>query len=379
MDIPKNYLFDARKALPHFPEIKRYCEALLPAMAAQLTPNESLHVITAAANSSNPALMEHPNLSLHSTASCPCTIKSTLAVRKLLKELKPDVYHSADMYSAYTGKGRTVATIHKACPIALPLNLSTLKRKLLFRLITQYKLRHLSEIIAISANILQSYPITLHRNRSTVIHYGTAPEFRPQDPETIEMVKAKYTLPKKFMLIIEADSDVHNLTTILDAIQATDFTETAPLVIAGYGSRNANITRLINQRKMAARVHQTGEIEKKDMPALYCAAYTLLFPNRVTGTALPILEAMACGTPVICSSLPSLTEITGQAATLVHPTDKQEWRRAISTAMLSLNWHDESRANILKHVQRFTWDKAAAATLAIYRKADNSAVLGQQF
>ncbi|MDD2598066.1 MAG: glycosyltransferase family 1 protein [Kiritimatiellae bacterium] len=367
MDIPKNYLVDARKALPRFPEIKRYCEALLPAIAAQLTTNESLHIITAAEHSSNPALIQHPNLSLHSTAASPGTLKSAWAVQQLLKELKPDVYHCAEMYTVCSGKIKTVTTIHEACPLTLPLNLATLKRKLLFRVITQYKLRRVSEIIAISANILQSYPTRVNRNRSTVIHYGTAAEFKPQEPETVETVKAKYTLPRKFMLIIEADNDIHNLITILDAIQATDYTETAPLVIAGYGSQNANITRLIKQRKLSTRVHQIGEIEKKDMPALYCAAYALLFPNRVTGNGLPILEAMACGTPVICASLPSLTEITGEAATLVHPTDKQEWRRAINTAMLSLEWHDESRANSLKHAQRFTWDKAAAATLAVYR------------
>ncbi|MFA7172737.1 MAG: glycosyltransferase family 1 protein [Kiritimatiellia bacterium] len=371
MDIAKNYLIDARKALPHFPEIKRYCEALLPAIAAQLTPNESLHIIITAENNSDSALTEHPNLSLHNTTASPGTLKSALAVRQLFKELKPDIYHSADMYSACSGKAKTVATIHEACPITLPLNLNTLKRKLFFRLITQHKLRNVSQIIAISANILKTYPTSLHSNRSTIIHYGTAPEFKPQDLEIVERVKAKYTLPDKFMLIIEADSDIHNLTTILDAIQATDFTETAPLVIAGYGSHNANITRLIKQRKMTARVHQTGEIEKKDMPALYCAAYALLFPNRVTGNGLPILEAMACGTPVICSSLPSLTEITGEAATLVHPTDKHEWRQAINTAMLSLSWHDDSRANILKHIQRFTWDKAAVATLAVYRDLES--------
>jgi len=362
----KTYLFDARKATPRFPELKRYCDSLLPAMARILSDAESLRIIISEQNCI-PDIVETRKVSLYNTHSVPGSVRSAFTTMKLQRELKPDIIHAADMNTFRPRRVKSIATIHEACPLSLPLNLSTLKSRLFFRLFTRHTLRQSSKIIGFSENILKTYPQRTLHNQSTIIPYGIAAHFKPRDLESIESVKSKYNLPPKFMLIIAADSNIHNLTTILDAIQSTDFTETSPLVIAGYGSNSESITRQIRQRRLSTRVYQTGEILEEDMPALYSAAFALLFPNRIKGIGLPVLEAMACGTPVICSTLPALIEMTGGAATLVHPTDKLEWLRAISTALLSINWHEESSADSLKHAQNFSWDKAARATLELYR------------
>lgn len=366
--MPKNkiYLFDARRATSRFPEIKRYCDSLLPAMAKKLCATESLRIIISKDNSL-PGIAETQKVSLHNTEATPGSIKSALVARHLQREIKPDLCHAADPYTPLPKTVKSITTIHEASPLTLPLNVATLKSKLLFKLITQRTLRRCSKIIGISENILKTYSQNLLNRQNTIIHYGISPEFKPQDQDITEKVRSKYSLPRKFMLVIAANSNVHNLTTILDAIESTDFTEIPPLVIAGYGSHNESITKQIEERKLTTRVHQTGEIQEEDMSALYSAAYTLLFPNRLKGIGLPVLEAMACGTPVICSRLPSLIEITGGAATLVHPTDKLEWLRALNTALLSITWHEESRKSALQHAQLFSWDKAAEATLKVYR------------
>ncbi len=77
---------------------------------------------------------------------------------------------------------------------------------------------------------------------------------------------------------------------------------------------------------------------------------------------------MACGTPVICSALGLHKELTGGAAKLVHPTDRQEWRRAIHAAIVSLDWHDVYSNKGLARAARFSWTEAARATLEIYRQ-----------
>ncbi|MDA3926328.1 MAG: glycosyltransferase family 1 protein [Kiritimatiellae bacterium] len=366
MPLNKTYFFDARKAIFRYPDLKRYCDSLLLAMVPMLTKNESLHIIISDSNCL-PGIIETGNVSLHNTHAKPGSIKNAFIIRRLQRKFKPDIHHAPNTNTYRPVKIKSIATIHEACPLSLPLNSTTLQSRLLFRLFSQRTLKCCSKIIGFSDNILKTYPQNTLQNKQTIIRYGISPRFTPQDQDLIDKVKNKYSLPRKFMLIIASDKNIHNLTTILDAIQSTDFTETSPLVIAGYGSSSEQITRQIEQRKLGTRVYQTGEISEDDMPALYSAAYTLLFPNKTKGIGLPIIEAMACGTPVICSTLPSLIEITGGCATLVHPTDKLEWIRAISTALLSINWQDESRAAALKHAQIFSWDKAAKETLDVYR------------
>jgi glycosyltransferase involved in cell wall biosynthesis len=147
-----------------------------------------------------------------------------------------------------------------------------------------------------------------------------------------------------------------------------DPTASLPLVIAGFNSENSPLRREAEQLNLDARVQWINEIPEEDLPALYCAAHAFLFPSLVEGFGFPVLEAMACGTPVICSALSVLKEITGGAAKIVHPTDRQEWRRAIHAAIVSLDWHDVYRAKGLARATHFSWHAAACATLEVYRQ-----------
>jgi len=360
------YIFDARKATPEFPEIKRYCDSILPVIASHLKTTESLHIIVSGQNSL-PGIIENIRISRHCIRAKPGSLKSAISLRRLLKTINPDICHSADETTFFPKRYRTLATIHKASPLSLPLNIYTLKQKIIYGIITQFKLKNLAGIIGISECILKTYPQQMLKNRSSIIHYGIAPEFKPQSQEVVDELKKRYNLPHKFMLIIAARSNILNLTTILDAFQSIDFTESSPIVIAGYASCSEKITKQIEHRRLTTRIQQIGEIDEKDMPALYSAAYALLFPDHIKGISLPVLESMACGTPVICSTLPALVEIAGGAATFVHLTDKLEWCRAINTALLSINWHAERSKCVLERAQKFSWEKAAEATLKLYR------------
>ncbi len=365
--IERTYLFNARRATPQYPEANRYCGSLLPALVKLLHEEEKIHIITSQ-ETILPELTPLQRVTLHCTHASPESREGRRIVKKLAKQLNPDIYHSATLYDSISSKIKSVATIHQHSPLNKSASQSTLRKRIKFLLRIRPRLKRFNTFISISSNLLPSYAGTKIEKHNVIIPYGVGKQFKELPQKDIDTVKNKYALPKRFLLMIMAGENTRNLTTVLDAMQSTDFTETSPLVIAGYSSKSDSITKLIEQRELRSRIYQAGPIEDKDMPALYNAAFTLLFPNIIKGTGLPVMEAMACGTPVICSSLPVLIELAAGAATLVHPTDKLEWCRAVSTALLSINWPEESRKAVLERAKSFSWEKAAEETLKVYRQ-----------
>ena len=363
----KNYIFDARRATPMNPEANRYCCSLLPVLTKLLHKEEKLHIITSK-ETVFPEINPLQRITLHCTHASPESRKATRVVKRVIKETNPDIYHSATLHDSVSAKTPSVATIHQSCPLNKSASQSTLLQRIEFQLKIKPRLKRFDTFISISSNLLSTYAGTKIEKNNVIIPYGVGKQFKELPQEDIDAVKDKYALPKRFLLMIMAGENTRNLTTVLDAMQSTDFTETSPLVIAGYSSKSDFITKLIEQRGLRSRIYQAGLIEDKDMPALYNAAFALLFPNIIKGTGLPVMEAMACGTPVICSSLPVLIEIAAGAATLVHPTDKLEWCRAVSTALLSIDWPEESRKAALERAKSFSWERAAEETLKIYRQ-----------
>jgi glycosyltransferase involved in cell wall biosynthesis len=121
----------------------------------------------------------------------------------------------------------------------------------------------------------------------------------------------------------------------------------------------------------ALRMHDyvrfTGFVEDDDLPDLYRGALLFVYPSLYEGFGLPVLEAMACGTPVITSNCTSLPEVAGDAALLVDPTQPELLAAAISSVMNDGALRQALRAKGLARARAFTWDAVAEQTLALYR------------
>ncbi len=367
MDATHTILFDARTATRAYPGINRYIRSLLAAMLPELRPDERLHVILPP-DTMIPCL-NHPNVITYATDKPFSTFKSHWQTFKLARSIKAQIHHAPYILTPVQVPGKMVLTVHDVIPLSHP-QYSTVYTRLFWKFTGRRAIWHSRKLIGVSEDALKACarffgPHAIRR--SVVIHHGIDPAFHPQPTEIIAEIRRTYKLPEKFLLYVGSDRPHKNVTTLLNALALMDSTASLPLVIAGFNSENSPLRREAEQLGIETRVQWIDEIPEKDLPALYCAAHAFLFPSLVEGFGFPVLEAMACGTPVICSALSVLKEITGGAAKIVHPTDRQEWRRAIHAAIVSLDWHDVYRAKGLARAAQFSWHTAACATLEVYR------------
>ncbi len=215
--------------------------------------------------------------------------------------------------------------------------------------------------------------------RDLIKHYGVDPtkvtvtycgiderEFFPRPPEEIARVRSRYSLPGEFLLYVGSLEPRKNLRTAIAALARC--ARSTRLVIAGaQGWANSDLHALI--AAAGDKVMFLGYVEQADLPALYSAATATLYPSLYEGFGYPVVESMACGTPVITSDNSSLGEIARGAAILLEdPLDLAAIAAAIGTIQ-----DDSSKREALRHagLQRaatFTIERMARETAALYRR-----------
>ena len=139
----------------------------------------------------------------------------------------------------------------------------------------------------------------------------------------------------------------------------------SPAAKAGWSNRSSSSVR---QLGLEGRVHFPGFVDDADLPALYSAAEVFAYVSLYEGFGLPLLEAMACGTPVIGSNASSLPEVIGEAGLQVDPRDVDDIARALQQMIDQPELRERSIELGLERAKLFTWDKAARELLAIYEQ-----------
>ncbi len=213
--------------------------------------------------------------------------------------------------------------------------------------------------------------LKLDRDRMHVVYNGVAPQYRLQDKAANRAaMAARYGLSKPFFLFVGKLESRKNIVRMLHAFDAfrREARDPVQLVLAGRRTpMSEGIDEAIASLGLKDHVVEIGYAPDEDMPMLYSAAHAFLFPTLWEGFGIPVIEAMACGTPVITSNLSSLPEVSGDAALLVDPYRVDE----IAQAMLTL-WRDSDEADAMArrgvvNARRFSWDETARQTLAVYR------------
>jgi glycosyltransferase involved in cell wall biosynthesis len=208
----------------------------------------------------------------------------------------------------------------------------------------------------------------LDAEKISVIHEAAAPEFAPAQAQAVEAVRRRYGLPDRFLIHVGTIEPRKNLTRLVEALRRLrDGGWVIPLVLTGArGWLYDEFFRRLEELEVRDAVHLTGYVPTADLPALCGAATMAVVSSVYEGFGLPVLEAMACGTPVVSSSASSLPEIGGQAARYFDPYDVGAMAEAIRGVWTDGELRMEMRRQGLAQAARFSWERAAEKTLAVY-------------
>ncbi len=203
-----------------------------------------------------------------------------------------------------------------------------------------------------------------------VLYSGVAPRFRPEaEPGERERLQARYGIgDRPYILSVGTLQPRKNYTRLIRAfanLKPEILEADIRLVIAG-GRGWLYQDILAEAERHADRVRILGFVDDTDLPALYRNAALFAFPSLYEGFGLPVLEAMACGVPVVCSDTSSLPEVAGGAALLVDPLDTDGLAQAMVRALRDTDLRRDMVIRGLDQAARFTWEQAARQLLAAF-------------
>ncbi len=211
----------------------------------------------------------------------------------------------------------------------------------------------------------------LSPDRVTAMLCGVGPQFRPQSPDVIATLRAKYKLPPRYTLYVGTIEPRKNIGTLLRAFcdLPPKAREACPLVLAGGWGWKSGAERELFQSEAKHRgaIH-LGYVPDDDLPALYAGAEALLYPSFYEGFGMPPVEAMACGTAAVTSTADAVREVVGANALTLAPDNLDGWRDALNRIAMDREFLSYYRRRGIAHAATFTWEACARVTHGVYRK-----------
>jgi glycosyltransferase involved in cell wall biosynthesis len=215
--------------------------------------------------------------------------------------------------------------------------------------------------------------------RMTVVHLGVDPTLRPvRDPAALESVARKAGISGPYVLYLGTLQPRKNLVRLIEAFAAlcTQQANAIPdtqLVLAGKrGWLYREIVSRAHELGIGDRVVFPGYVDDADLAALYSGAELFVMPSLYEGFCMPVLEAMACGTPVACSSTSSLPEVVGDAALTFDPQDTAAMAAQIGRALADAGLRARLVGRGFERVKRFTWERCARQVLEVLERVGRS-------
>ncbi len=290
-----------------------------------------------------------------------------------LMRLGLDVLHSPDFIPPHRPSCRSVITVHDLAFLLYP-HFLTRESARYYGHIDQ-AVRWTDHIISVSESTKRDtiQHLGVAEDRITVVHEAANPVFRPMDrQEAREQIRYRHGIEAPYILFVSTIEPRKNVPTLLRALwQLVEcYKEDVRLVLAGgKGWLFEDAFSVVDELKLDRRVHFVGRVSSEDLLYLYNAAEMLAHPAFYEGFGLPPLEAMACGLPVIVSNVASLPEVVGDAGFLIDPHEVDELTVAMWRVLNDDGLRQEMRQKGLKQAGRFSWERAARETMAIYKLA----------
>ncbi|MGQ9501271.1 MAG: glycosyltransferase family 4 protein [Anaerolineae bacterium] len=364
-------VLDARTATDHFPGIGRYVASLARALM-QLDEHPDVRLLVDPGT--QPGRLQLPPLLTLSCSASPFSVRQQWVVPRALRRAGVSVYHSPYYLMPYWPGVPCVLTCHDIIPLLFPCYFTAWQR-LVFRLTHMLALRAATIVLSVSRTTRDDlvYHLGVATTKIVVTPSATDERFRPQPLPEIERVRRSYALPAHYVLYVGSNKPHKNLVRLVQA-----WAEVAPhfpdvcLVIAGpWDARYPQARQMVETLGIQARVVFLGAVADDDLPTLYSGACCFVFPSLYEGFGLPVLEAMACGTPVACSNVASLPEVAGDAALLFDPREVEWIRAALVQLLRDGDLREELAIRGRKQAMSFSWERTAAMVSEQYGKLVN--------
>lgn len=299
-----------------------------------------------------------------------------LALPRRLAALGAEICHYPNSIAPLRSPCPYVLTIHDMTLSTMPRH-HPLRKRLLVAPLIPLVARRAARVITVSEQARRDIVRLLRvpAARVTVISEAAAPRFRPADAAEQARVRAAHGLRRPFLLYIGTLEPRKNLVRLIRAwheLRRCGAIQHQLAIVGAPGWQYGPIFREAARLGCADDLIFTGYLPAGDLPAIYSAADAFAFPSLSEGFGLPVVEAMACGTPVLISDTPALAEVAGPAALRVDPRSVASIAAGLERLLTDGPLRERLRAAGLARAGALSWERAARETLGVYRE-----VLGQ--
>ncbi len=290
----------------------------------------------------------------------------------VLRRLRPDVLHSPGLASLLLWHGPRVLTVHDVAFLHLPEQMS--RASLYYwKYLALPSARRVTRIVTVSNQSRQevAQALRLPLERIETVYNSIDDQFRQGiSPEQVASAVARYRLTQPYILFVGTIQARKNIRALIRSFErlAPEMPD-VQLVLAGGLSENSEaIVRDAMQSPVAGRIRLTGRVAYEDLPALYAGARVLVLPSKYEGFGLTMVEAMACGTPVVANNASCLPEVAGDAALLADADDAAAFAATIQRVMEDEVLRADLIARGFQRAARFRPETCARQMLELYEQ-----------
>jgi glycosyltransferase involved in cell wall biosynthesis len=290
---------------------------------------------------------------------------------------RPAVFHATEHLLMPLRNIPTVLTVHDLIFKLFPQHHKQLNYWYLNAAMPLF-VRRADHVIAISEttkrDLMREYGTPA--GKISVVYEAAAPRFTPSPAEQIAAVRARYGLPDRYLLTVGTIEPRKNLPRVVEALAALRRDDPALrlVVVGARGWLVESFDKAIEEFEQQEAVILPGFVPDEDLPSLYAGATATVQASLYEGFGLPVLEAMACGSPVACSATSSLGEIAGEAALTFDPADVEAIIAVLRRLLAEPELRDDLCQRGLARAAEFSWERTARETWAVYAQvaADSS-------
>ncbi|MCA9932454.1 MAG: glycosyltransferase family 4 protein [Ardenticatenaceae bacterium] len=288
----------------------------------------------------------------------------------LAKRHKIDLLHSTAFVLPLALPAPAIVTIYDLSFMHYPERFPSLQRRYLQGQTAQ-ACRRARRVITISESGRQD----VHRffgvplAQIDVVTPGVDEAYQPLPAEEVAAFRQRRGLPSRFVLHVGTLQPRKNIPTLLEAFARLPLLDVHLVLVGGKGWLYDEIFARVTALNLQERVHFTGYVPDEELSLWYNAAALLAFPSVYEGFGLPVVEAMACGTPVAAANTSSIPEAAGDAALLFDPLDVQELADCMTAVLQDTSLAATMREKGLTQAQQFSWARAGWETAVAYQRA----------